>query len=97
MGERQDVLIEPRVFFDERGLKDILKKSGLKITVQRIAILKILNSGPKYHKTAKDILNEVKKIYPSVGFATVYRLLKKLTQAQMILEISMGPALLAMS
>lgn len=89
-GERQDVLIEPRVFFDERGLKDILKKSGLKITAQRIAILKILNSGPKYHKTAKDILNEVKKIYPSVGFATVYRLLKKLTQAQMILEISMG-------
>jgi len=89
-GERQDVLIEPRVFFNEEGLKDILKKSGLKITEQRIAILKILNSGPKYHKTAKDILREVKKIYPSLGFATVYRLLKKLTQAEMILEVSMG-------
>jgi len=89
-GKNQDVLIEPRVFFDEEGLKDILKKAGLKITQQRIAILKILNSGPKYHKTAKDILEEVKKTYPDLGFATVYRLLKKLTQAEMILEISMG-------
>lgn len=89
-GLQQDVLIEPRAFFDEKELKNILKKSGLKITGQRIAILKTLNSGPRYHKTAKDILNEVKKIYPSVGFATVYRLLKKLTQAEMILEISMG-------
>lgn len=87
---QQDVLIEPRTFFDEKELKDILKKAGLKITAQRIAILKVLNSGPRYHKTAKDILNEVKKTDPSVGFATVYRLLKKLTQAQMILEVSMG-------
>ena len=89
-GVQQDVLIEPRSFFSEKELKDILKKSGLKITAQRIAILKILNSGPRYHKTAKDLLNEVKKIYPSVGFATIYRLLKKLTQAQMILKVSMG-------
>jgi len=89
-GVQQDVLIEPRTSFDEKELKEILKKCGLKITGQRIAILKTLNSGPRYHKTAKDILTEVKKIYPSVGFATVYRLLKKLTKAQMILEISMG-------
>ena len=89
-GPQQDILIEPRPFFDEKELKDLLKKSGLKITAQRISILKILNSGPRYHKTAKDILNEAKKIYPSIGFATVYRLLKKLSQAGMILEISMG-------
>ena len=89
-GAKQDVLIEPRKSLTEEGLKDILKKCGLKITEQRLAILKVLNSGPRYHKTAQDILDEVKKTQASLGFATVYRFLKKLTQAQMISEISMG-------
>ena len=89
-GAKQDVLIEPRKSLTEEGLKDILKKCGLKITEQRMAILKVLNSGPRYHKTAQDILDEVKKTQATLGFATVYRFLKKLTQAQMISEISMG-------
>ena len=90
LGKQQDVLIEPRKALTEEGLKDILKKCGLKITDQRMAILKALNSGPRYHKTAQDILDSAKKINPSLGFATVYRFLKKLTQAQLITEISMG-------
>ena len=89
-GRQKDILIEPRDFFDRKELKNILKTCGLKITEQRIAILKTLTSGPRYHKTAKDILNEVKKSLPSVGFATVYRLLKILTKAQAVLETSMG-------
>ena len=90
LGSQQDVLIEPRKALTDKSLKDILKKCGLKITEQRIAILKALNSGPRYHKTAQDILDEVKKTMPSLGFSTVYRFLKKLTQTQMISEISMG-------
>ena len=90
LGSQKDVLIEPRQSLTEEGLKDILKKCGLKITEQRMAILKALNSGPRYHKTAQDILDEVKKTRPYLGFATVYRFLKKLTQSQMISEISMG-------
>ena len=90
LGKQKDVLIEPRQSLTEESLKGILKKCGLKITEQRIAILKALNSGPRYHKTAQDILDEVKKTKASLGFATVYRFLKKLTQAQMISEISMG-------
>lgn len=86
----QDILLEPRKPLSEEGVKDILKKCGLKTTVQRLAILKALNSGPRYHKTAQDILDEVKKTRPSIGFATVYRFLRKLTKAQMIAEISMG-------
>ena len=89
-GSQQDILLEPRKSLSEGGLKDILKKCGLKITAQRMAILKALNSGPRYHKTAQDILDEAKKINSSVGFATVYRFLKTLTKAQMISEISMG-------
>lgn len=86
----QDVLIEPRKSLSEEHFKDILKKCGLKITTQRMSILQALNTGPRYHKTAQDILDEVKKTYPSIGFATVYRFLGKLTEAQMISEISMG-------
>ena len=89
-GKQQDILLEPRESLSEDRLKDILKKSGVKITSQRMAILRALNSGPRYHKTAQDILMEAKKTQPSVGFATVYRLLKTLTKAQMISEISMG-------
>lgn len=89
-GSGQDILIEPRPSFDAEKMRDILKKCGLKITNQRLAILKVLNSGPRYHKTAQEILNEVKKVQSGLGFATVYRFLRKLTEADMILEISMG-------
>ena len=89
-GSHQDILIEPRKALSEEECKSILKKCGLKITNQRLAILKVLNSGPRYHKTAQDILDELKKTNPSIGFATVYRFLKRLTKAQMISEISMG-------
>ena len=90
LGSQKDVLIEPRQSLTKESLKDILKKCGLKITEQRMIILKVLSSGPRYHKTAQDILDEAKKIYPALGFATVYRFLRKLTQAQVISEISMG-------
>lgn len=89
-GNNQDILLEPRKTLDESDLKDILKKCGLKITAQRLAILRALNSGPCYHKTALEILNSAKKENSSIGFATVYRFLKKLTKSQMISEISMG-------
>ncbi len=89
-GSRQDILLEPRKNLSKEGLSDILRKCGLKITAQRMAILKALNAGPRYHKTAQDLLDEAKKTHPSIGFATVYRFLKKLTQANMISEISMG-------
>ena len=89
-GRQQEILIEPRTSFNKKELKDILKMAGLKFTNQRLAILNTLNTGPHYHKTAKDILIEAQKTYPSIGFATVYRLLKKLCQAQQAIEISMG-------
>lgn len=89
-GNYQDILIEPRQSLTEESLKDILKKCGLKITTQRMLILKALNSGPRYHKTAQDILDEVRKTNSSLGFATVYRFLQRLTKAQMISKISMG-------
>lgn len=89
-GNSKDVLIEPRKKLSEKALKGILRNCNLKITNQRLAILKALNSGPKAHLTAQDILDEVKKYIPFIGFATVYRFVKKLHSQGLLSEISMG-------
>ena len=86
----EDILIEPRKALSPSALKALLQKAGLKVTTQRMAVLKILNQGPRYHKTAQDILDEAKRICPAIGFATVYRFLKKLMRAHVLTEISMG-------
>ena len=89
-GHSKDVLIEPRKKLSEKSLQDLLKNCGLKITNQRLAILRALNSGLRVHMTARDILDEVKKEIPFIGFATVYRFIKKLQSQGVLTEISMG-------
>lgn len=89
-GKNQDVLIEPRKVLSKESLESVLRQCGLKVTQQRLAILKALNSGPRVHLTAQDILDEVRKTYSHIGFATVYRFLKHLTKAGMATEIPMG-------
>lgn len=89
-GRSKDVLIEPRKKLSEKDLKDILRNCGLKTTLQRMAILNALNNGPRVHMTAQDIHQEAKKETPVIGFATIYRFVKKLQAQGMIFEISMG-------
>jgi Fur family peroxide stress response transcriptional regulator len=55
------------------------RKSGLKITPQRIAVYEILLSSPN-HPTVEEIYEEVKKRYPFVSLATVYRTVETLEQ-----------------
>lgn len=91
-GLKQDVLLEPRKSLTDKEFKNLLQKNGLKITTQRLHILKVLNQGPYYHKTAKNILHDVQRVHPSINFATVYRLLKILTKSKLVSKISMGSA-----
>ena len=92
IGNSKDILIEPREVLDEEDLLTILRQCGLKVTLQRLAILKVLNAGARAHMTAQDILDEVRKEFQSIGFATIYRFLKQLTKFSIISEISMGNA-----
>ena len=92
IGSNKDILIEPREVLSEEALPGILRQCGLKVTDQRVSILKVLNSGSRVHMTAQDILDEVKKFAPRIGFATVYRFLRKLTAMNVVSEISMGNA-----
>ncbi len=66
-----------------------LRNSGLKITPQRIAIYKYL-LGTYSHPTAQTIYQEIKKQYPSISFATVYKTLNVLRDANLILEFNVG-------
>lgn len=89
-GKNQDVLIEPRKILSRKTLSAKLRQCGLKVTHQRLSILEALNSGPRVHLTAQDILDEVRKHYSGIGFATIYRFLKHLSKSDMVTEISMG-------
>ena len=91
-GSNKDVLIEPRETLSEEALISILRRCQLKITNQRLAILRVFNSGARVHMTAQDILDEVRKTFPRIGFATVYRFLRELTEKGITAEISMGNA-----
>jgi Fur family ferric uptake transcriptional regulator len=70
-------------------LKKIIRDMGLKVTVQRLAILKALNQG-KAHRTAQEVFEVVIKALPDIGFATVYRFLRDLSEAGYVTELRMG-------
>lgn len=54
----------------------ILHASGYKLTAQRQVILDIIRNEKKKHLCIEEIFNEVKKAYPGIGLATVYRTLQ---------------------
>ncbi len=64
-----------------------LRSLGLTPTIQRVAVLKYLES-TKSHPTADDVLAAIRKEYPSVSRATVYNTLEALTKAGAILKLS---------
>jgi Fur family ferric uptake transcriptional regulator len=76
-----------------KNFKELLKKSGLKFTSQREAILETLYemSG---HYTPEDLHVLIKQRYPelNIGIATVYRTLNLLENSNMATSISFGTA-----
>lgn len=69
--------------------KKIIRDLGLKVTSQRLLILDVVRNGPN-HFTAQDIYESVSVRNPAVGFATVYRFLRTLSEHQFVTEIRMG-------
>lgn len=64
--------------------KELLKKNGLKVTTQRIAILEVLQNRPGSHLTAEEIYDCVKVRHPEIGLATVYRTVQLLSELNVI-------------
>ena len=64
----------------------ILVDKGLKVTPQRIAVYKaVLHL--KNHPTAESIIKYIKKTYPNIATATVYKVLDALTENGLIRRV----------
>ena len=73
----------------EEQFKALLRMNGLKVTNQRIAILEALSSRPGEHLTAEEIYDVVKKDYPDIGLATVYRTIQLLSELNLIDKLNL--------
>ena len=66
------------------------KDSGLKLTPQRIAILRYLE-GNIEHPSADDIYKAMSKRFPTMSFSTVYNTLETLRRHGQIIELNFDP------
>jgi len=67
-------------------LLQMLKKHDLKATPQRLCVLKILKRHE--HPNIDELYEEIKKDYPSISLATVYKNLNTLRDQGLIVEIN---------
>jgi len=67
-----------------------LRKIGLKVTPQRLAILQMIK-GDRTHPSAEKIYHEMSKKFPGISFATVYNTLSKLVEAGEIQQLDIDP------
>lgn len=65
--------------------KDHLRQQGLKSTAQRDDIAKVFFAANR-HISVEELYNEVKRVNPRIGYATVYRTMKLLTECGLALE-----------
>lgn len=61
-----------------------LRKAGLKVTVPRVKILKILESAEPHHISAEEVFKLLLESGEDVGLATVYRVLTQFESAGMV-------------
>jgi Fur family ferric uptake transcriptional regulator len=75
--------------FNAEMAKQVIRDMHLKVTDQRLLILEVLHRG-RNHVTAQEVFENVHKLDASVGFATVYRFLRNLTEFGHLTEIRVG-------
>lgn len=73
---------------DPQQLKKIIRSIGVKVTDQRMIILEEILNGAD-HVTAQEVFENVRMKNPDVGFATVYRFLRTLTDHKILSEVRM--------
>ena len=63
-----------------------LKKAGLKVTLPRIKVLKLLENAEEQHMSAEDVYKSLLETGDDVGLATVYRVLTQFESAGLVLR-----------
>lgn len=84
---KEDVMSRKRL--DKEVCKRMIREMGLKVTWQRLAILASLAS-EGVHVTAQEVFESIKKKHPEIGFATVYRFLRRMTEKEVVTEVRVG-------
>lgn len=75
--------------FTPQHFKRLIREMGIKVTEQRLAILEALTDG-RAHVTAQEVYERIHDAHPEIGFATVYRFLRKLSDLNFVTEVRMG-------
>lgn len=70
-------------------LSNIFREKKLKLTPQRIAVYKYLQSTVE-HPSAETIYKALHPQYPTMSLATVYKALKTLVEVNLVQEINVG-------
>jgi len=73
----------------EAAFADFIKRKGLKTTRQRSTIISTFFR-LRGHISVEELLNEVKKANPRIGYATVYRTLHLLVESNLVEERRFG-------
>ncbi len=68
------------------GLRQQLKKAGLRVTPQRVAIMQTL-CGSKEHPTATKIYEEIQRQHPNLAMGTVYYTLERLVESGVVTSL----------
>lgn len=69
-------------------LKEQLKRNGYKLTTQRRVILDTIIENLDKHLSIEDIFDLVKKKYPEIGLATVYRTIQLFEELGIIYKLN---------
>ena len=69
---------------------DELKQAGLKSTLPRIKVLKLLESNRGQHLSAEDVYQLMLENKESIGLATIYRVLTQFEAAGLVLRHHFG-------
>lgn len=86
----------PAVPEPERGpetdrFADILRENNIPLTVQRLAIARVLLARP-VHMTAEQVLSQAQQIVPEISRATGYNTLKLFKEKGLVRELVIDPA-----
>lgn len=71
-------------------MAECVRAAGLKLTPQRLAILRELATDPT-HPTAQELFDRLRAELPSMSFATVYNTLDALARAGLCASLSLSP------
>lgn len=71
------------------NITKVFKEKKLKLTPQRIAVYKYLQS-TKAHPSAETIYKSLQDDYPTMSLATVYKALKTLVEVDLVQELNVG-------